>query len=135
MREITRHALVTGGAGFVGSHLVDRLLAEGWRVTVLDNFDPFYGRAVKKRNLAAHRGNGLLDLIEFGIRDGEGLRRLSGSYDVIVHLAGKAGVRASSKIPLYIRISTLTGPKAFWSSRGCAKFRSLYLHRAAAFTA
>ena len=52
-----RHALVTGGAGFIGSHLVDRLLAEGWRVTVVDNFDPFYDPAIKERNVAEHLRN------------------------------------------------------------------------------
>ena len=50
------HIVITGGAGFIGSHLVDRLLAEGgWRVTVVDNFDPFYPRVAKERNIAAHR--------------------------------------------------------------------------------
>ena len=49
-----RHALVTGAAGFIGSHLVDRLLADDWRVTAVDNFDPFYPRAVKEQNIAAH---------------------------------------------------------------------------------
>lgn len=96
-----RHALVTGGAGFIGSHLVDRLLAEGWRVTVIDNFDPFYDPAIKRRNIEAHLDFATYTLIEADIRDLEGLRiRLSGDYDVIVHLAAKAGVRPSVQNPL-----------------------------------
>ena len=52
-----KHALVTGGAGFIGSHLVDSLLADGWRVTVFDNFDPFYDPAIKERNVARAPGS------------------------------------------------------------------------------
>ena len=48
-------ALITGGAGFIGSHLADRLLADQWHVAVVDNFDPFYPRGVKEANIAAHR--------------------------------------------------------------------------------
>ena len=49
---MSKHAIITGGAGFIGSHLVDRLLDEGgWKVTVVDNFHPFYPRAVKEANV------------------------------------------------------------------------------------
>ena len=96
-----RHALVTGGAGFIGSHLVDRLLAEGWRVTVVDNFDPFYDPAMKRKNIEAHLDHAAYTLVEADIRDLETLReRLSGDFDVIVHLAAKAGVRPSIEHPL-----------------------------------
>ena len=61
-----RHVLVTGGAGFIGSHLVDSLLRDGHRVTVLENFDAFYPRAAKERNIAAHRRNPLWRLVEGG---------------------------------------------------------------------
>jgi UDP-glucuronate 4-epimerase len=96
-----RHALVTGGAGFIGSHLVDRLLAEGWQVTVVDNFDPFYPREVKERNIAPHRAHANYRLIEADIRDLDSLRvQLDGDYDVVVHLAAKAGVRPSILDPM-----------------------------------
>lgn len=96
-----KRVLVTGGAGFIGSHLVDRLLAEGSHVTVVDNFDPFYPREIKERNIAAHRVHPKYQLHELDIRDLDGLRRdLSGEYDVIVHLAAKAGVRPSIEDPI-----------------------------------
>lgn len=96
-----KHALVTGGAGFIGSHLVDKLLAEGWQVTVVDNFDPFYDPAVKRRNIAPHLDYSNYRLIKADIRDLETLHaELSGEYDVIVHLAAKAGVRPSIQDPI-----------------------------------
>ncbi|TDA64563.1 MAG: NAD-dependent epimerase/dehydratase family protein [Clostridia bacterium] len=96
-----RHALVTGGAGFIGSHLVDRLLAEGWRVTVVDNFDPFYDPAIKDANVKPHLENPDYRLVRADIRDLEALRlKLQGDYDVIVHLTAKAGVRPSIQDPI-----------------------------------
>lgn len=96
-----KSALVTGGAGFIGSHLVDRLLAEGWRVTVVDNFDPFYDPAIKEANIKPHLENPNYRLVRADIRDLETLRlELREDYDVIVHLAAKAGVRPSLKDPV-----------------------------------
>src|SRR5688500_1835049 len=96
-----KHALVTGGAGFIGSHLVDSLLADGWRVTVFDNFDPFYDPAIKERNLGSHVQHAAFTLVRGDLRDRESVARLSSaSYDVIVHLAARAGVRPSIEDPV-----------------------------------
>ncbi len=89
-------ALITGGAGFVGSHLARDLLELSWDVTVVDNFDPFYSKATKLANILSERKSSRFHFIEADIRDYESLReQAGGSYDVIVHLAAKAGVRPS----------------------------------------
>lgn len=96
-----RHALVTGGAGFIGSHLVERLLEENWWVTVIDNFDPYYCPATKESNIRDVVLNPRCHLVRGDIRDiSDGFERvLVGIPEVIVHLAAKAGVRASLENP------------------------------------
>lgn len=98
--------LITGGAGFIGSHLVDRLLAEGnWQVTVVDDFNDFYSPAIKRENINAHLSNPLFKLIEADIRDRAALEKAFAQtkYDCIVHLAARAGVRPSLTEPqLYV---------------------------------
>ena len=98
---MTRRILVTGGAGFIGSHLVDRLLEEHCEVTVLDNFDPFYDPRVKRRNIERQLEMPGYRLIEADIRDEHALETLvRGEFDVVVHLAAKAGVRPSIEDPV-----------------------------------
>ena len=93
--------IVTGGAGFIGSHLVDQLLTQGDSVLIVDNFDPFYDRAQKVANLADALQNSRCELAEFDIRDGARVDALVQHYDpdVIVHLAARAGVRPSIENP------------------------------------
>jgi len=90
--------LVTGAAGFIGSHLSQALLLRGDSVVGVDNLDPYYDPRLKRRNLAAiGSAGGRFESIEADIRDAaaiSGLER-SGPFDAIVHLAGLAGVRSS----------------------------------------
>jgi UDP-glucuronate 4-epimerase len=91
-----KHVLVTGGAGFIGSHLVERLASEGAQVVVADNFDPFYDTSIKRANFSACSQHAAIRLVEVDIRDLAEIRRqLEGPYDAIVHLAAKAGVQPS----------------------------------------
>lgn len=93
--------LVTGAAGFIGSHLVEKLLAEGYQVTGIDNFDPFYSKEIKLQNLKEANENKNFRFIELDIRDNIKLKvELKEDFDAIAHLAAKAGVRPSIIDPI-----------------------------------
>ncbi|TDJ75266.1 MAG: NAD-dependent epimerase/dehydratase family protein [Planctomycetota bacterium] len=95
--------LVTGGAGFIGSHLSERLLARGDEVTVLDNFNDFYDPAIKRRNASALAAAGQgARIVEGDIRDQGLVQGLfdEGEFDAVAHLAAMAGVRPSLDDPL-----------------------------------
>src|ERR1041384_8268632 len=91
------NVLVTGGAGFIGSHVAQALLDRGEAVTVLDDFNDFYDPALKQRNVA-----GFPNVIEADIR----ARLPDRKFDAIVHLAARAGVRPSlTQPPLYTHVN------------------------------
>src|SRR5262245_40361926 len=95
--------LVTGGAGAIGSTLVEALLARGDEVAVLDSFHDFYPRAQKERNLARARGaRGFAGVFEGDIRDVEFVAKTFESFAprAVVHLAARAGVRPSLEDPV-----------------------------------
>jgi UDP-glucuronate 4-epimerase len=104
--------LLTGAAGFIGSHLAARLLGRGHEVVALDNFDPFYDPAIKERNVAALARAPGFALVRGDIRDaalvGELLGRNPGC-DCVVHLAALAGVRPSIARPLDYASVNVTG--------------------------
>jgi UDP-glucuronate 4-epimerase len=94
--------LVTGAAGFIGSHAVERLLDGGDTVVGMDNFDPFYERALKESNLAAALAREPFTFVEADLRDAEAVGRVfaaNGSFDAVLHLAARAGVRPSIADP------------------------------------
>jgi UDP-glucuronate 4-epimerase len=103
--------LVTGAAGFIGSHLCERLCARGDQVVGLDSFDPFYPRAVKESNLAALRGDARFLLVEGDVRDVAALKKAfdKAKPDVVVHLAALAGVRPSLLDPARYTDVNVTG--------------------------
>jgi len=99
------HVLVTGGAGFIGSHLCQRLLAGGHRVVALDNFDPFYDPVLKRDNVQEiykSDDRGIFRFVEGDIRNRADLENVFREYspDLVVHLAARAGVRPSIRDPL-----------------------------------
>jgi UDP-glucuronate 4-epimerase len=107
-----RNILVTGGAGFIGSHLIESLLGAGrWRVTTIDDFNDFYPPEIKRRNVAAHLSNENFNLIHGDIRDFAAMERafVEGRFDVVVHLAARAGVRPSLSEPLLYAETNING--------------------------
>jgi UDP-glucuronate 4-epimerase len=104
--------LVTGAAGFIGSHLVEALLDQGDDVVGIDNFDPFYPRAMKQRNLEEVGAGGRWSFREQDMLDVAGLRALLTPETILVHLAAKAGVRPSLADPVGYARANVTGTAA-----------------------
>ena len=97
------HFLVTGGAGFIGSHLVESLLADDHEVTIFDDFNDYYDPRIKRHNVASFAGD--IRVVEGDIRDAVLVERTfaGNSFDCVVHLAARAGVRPSISDPkLYL---------------------------------
>jgi len=120
---------VTGAAGFIGSHLSERLCARGDEVIGYDNFDPFYPRADKERNLAKLRGEARFTFVEGDIRDGDKLERVFSEKhpEVVVHLAALAGVRPSLAEPARYADVNVTGTqRVFDASRGHGAARFVF---------
>jgi len=97
-------ALITGGAGFIGSHIAEELAASGHDITVVDNFVPYYDLGIKDHNVeaarqAAHEAGGSYELVEASIADEDTVDELIADTDVIYHQAAQAGVRKSIEQP------------------------------------
>ncbi len=104
------HLLLTGGAGFIGSHFSRKLLDEGHEVDCLDNFNTYYDPALKRENVQPFLDHPRYRLIEGDIVDWPAVERLFAerSYDSVVHLAARAGVRPSIREPLlYEQVNVL----------------------------
>ncbi len=98
--------LITGGAGFIGSHCVDRLLARGDKVVCVDNFNDFYDPKIKRSNIVHHLQSTNYKLVEADIADKQAMSEVfeKHKFDRILHLAARAGVQPSLKDPLeYVR--------------------------------
>lgn len=105
--------LLTGAAGFIGSHLAERLCARGDQVVGFDNFDAFYPRTVKERNLVSLRRTDTFSLVEGDLTEPGDLDRAftaaGGKVDLVVHLAALAGVRPSLSQPARYTEVNVTG--------------------------
>ena len=100
--------LLTGGAGFIGSHLIERLIKERHEVICLDNFNDYYNPQIKRNNIGPFLKEDNFTLIEADIRDKDILKGIFEKYKLqkIIHLAAQAGVRLSLKQPnLYVDVN------------------------------
>ena len=107
-----KNLLVTGGAGFIGSHLVDRLLAtDVTSITVVDDFNDFYEPSIKRENISEHLKDPRYSIHEVEIRDRAAVEPLfkDTNFDCIVHLAARAGVRPSLSEPQLYTETNING--------------------------
>ena len=107
-----KNLLITGGAGFIGSHLVDRLLATGVEhVTVIDDFNDFYDPSIKRDNIREHLKDPRYSINDVDIRDRAALEQVfkANNFDCVVHLAARAGVRPSLSEPQLYTETNING--------------------------
>ena len=100
--------LITGGAGFIGFHLAQRLLSEQWETALIDNFNHFYDPGIKRRNVRDLQSIGTVSVYEIDILDRERLRQAFDEFrpETVVHLAAWAGSGRPSKDRSCMRAST-----------------------------
>jgi UDP-glucuronate 4-epimerase len=124
MSRPAQHFLVTGAAGFIGSHVSEALIARGDEVIGVDNFDPFYGRSVKERNLIALRNARAFQFVEADVaRDPMPLDGI----DVVIHLAAKPGVRPSLEDPgAYMEANVTATARLFDAARRAGVLRIVF---------
>jgi len=123
-------ALVTGVAGFIGSSLAERLLADGWQVTGVDSFSDYYARSVKERNLVALQSYPRFAFVEADLATAGSadLASLVAGADSVFHLAGQAGVRASwgTSFELYVHDNVLATQRLLEAVKGSGLHRFVY---------
>lgn len=124
---VRRRALVTGAAGFIGSHLCERLVAEGWRVVGVDCFTDYYARGDKQDNLAGLAGDPRFDLVEADLA-GDGWQAALGPKDTVFHLAAQAGVRGSygDSFGRYARDNLLATQRVFEAAASAGSRRVVW---------
>lgn len=129
-----RRVLVTGAAGFIGSHLCEALLACGHEVFGVDCFTDYYGRAVKERNLAAALAHPLFRLVESDLVTAD-LARLLDGVGLIYHLAGQPGVRGSwgSQFDAYTRNNILATQRLLEACLAGGKIPLVYASSSSAY--
>lgn len=100
----TKQVLITGGAGFIGGHIAEGLAKAGHKITVVDNFEPYYNLGIKEHNVeaakqAAEKNDGHYELVKNSITDADLVDNLVSEIDIIYHQAAQAGVRKSVEEP------------------------------------
>lgn len=119
--------LVTGGAGFIGSHVCRQLVSDGHSVTLLDDFNDYYDPAIKRANVASLKGAAVV--VEGDIRDRATVDRVfsAGQFDSVIHIAARAGVRPSVKDPrLYVETNVTGTLNLLEASRATGVARFLF---------
>ena len=119
--------VVTGAAGFIGSHVAERLVSEGHDVTGVDAFTDYYDVSVKQRNLAKLRDEPRFTFVESDVMSDQGLRSLEGA-EVVFHLAGQPGVRPSweSQFRTYVERNVLVTQAILEAARMSGVGRIVY---------